>query len=241
MCRVMETTLRLVLASQSPARLRLLRAAGFAPDVIVSGVDEDGFAADAPAELALVLAQAKARAVAERVAAQEAGSGSGAENGAEADAAGSAVSVGSAGNGTRTLVIGCDSVLDVDGEAHGKPGTAQAATTRWKEIRGREGVLFTGHCLIDVGSGLEAAGVAPTLVRFSDITDEEIDAYVATGEPLNVAGAFTIDGIGASFVESIAGDPSNVVGLSLPLLRQLLGELGYSVPQLWAVPAHSNG
>ncbi|HEY3873527.1 MAG TPA: nucleoside triphosphate pyrophosphatase [Actinocrinis sp.] len=213
--------LRLVLASQSPARLKLLRAAGFAPEVIVSGVDEDGFEAASPAELVLMLAQAKARAVAERIAAQED------EDGDEDKA------------GTRTLVIGCDSVLDVDGSAYSKPGTAQAATMRWKEIRGREGVLFTGHCLIDLGSGREVADIAPTLVRFSDITDEEIDAYVATGEPLQVAGAFTIDGIGGSFVDSIAGDASNVVGLSLPLLRRLLGGFGYTVPQLWAADIRS--
>lgn len=229
MCGVTETTLRLrlVLASQSPARLKLLRAAGFAPEVIVSGVDEDGFEADSPAELALTLAQAKARAVAERIMRQEAK--------AEADTASSAA------DGVRTLVIGCDSVLDVDGAAYSKPGTAQAATMRWKEIRGREGVLFTGHCLIDLGSGREAADIAPTLVRFSDITDEEIEAYVATGEPLEVAGAFTIDGIGASFVESIAGDASNVVGLSLPLLRRLLAGFGYTVPQLWAADIRSEG
>jgi septum formation protein len=231
MCGVTETTLRLrlVLASQSPARLKLLRAAGFAPEVIVSGVDEDGFEAGSPAELALTLAQAKARAVAERIARQEAEAEVGADT------------AGSAADGVRTLVIGCDSVLDVDGAAYSKPGTAQAATMRWKEIRGREGVLFTGHCLIDLGSGRQAADIAPTLVRFSDITDEEIDAYVATGEPLEVAGAFTIDGIGGSFVDSIAGDASNVVGLSLPLLRRLLGEFGYTVPQLWAAHIRSEG
>jgi septum formation protein len=239
MSRVMTTTLRLVLASQSPARLRLLRAAGFAPEAIVSGVDEEAFEAGTPAELALVLAQAKARTVAERVAAQEAEAAESAGTAGTADTAGSAGAEGAAdaGAGVRTLVIGCDSVLDFDGEACGKPGTAAAAAARWKAIRGREGVLVTGHCLIDLGSGREATGLAPTLVRFSDITDEEIDAYVATGEPLNVAGAFTIDGIGASFVESIAGDASNVVGLSLPLLRLLLGELGYSVPQLWTAPS----
>lgn len=212
-------TLRLVLASQSPARLALLRSAGFAPEAIVSGVDEAAYAAASPAELALTLAQAKARAVAGRVrAATDTGTSAGA------------------------LVIGCDSVLDLDGEALGKPDDAEDAIGRWKAMRGREGVLVTGHCLIDTrddqdGAGLrEVATVAATSVRFADLSDAEIDAYVATGEPLHVAGAFTLDGIGGSFVESIEGDPSNVIGLSLPLLRHMLAELGIPVSSLWASP-----
>ncbi len=218
------TDLRLVLASQSPARLTLLRNAGFAPEAIVSGVDEDAFDVTSPAELAFVLAQAKARAVAERV-------------------------------GPGALVIGCDSVLDLDGKALGKPADPEDAIGRWKAMRGREGVLVTGHCLIDTraqasdadsdsdggaeaGAGWrEIAELAATLVQFADVSDAEIDAYVATGEPLRVAGAFTLDGIGGSFVESIGGDPSNVIGLSLPLLRRMLAELGIGVQELWANPS----
>lgn len=202
-------TLRLVLASQSPARLTLLRNARFAPEAIVSGVDEDAFDAASPAELALVLAQAKARAVAERI-----------EPGA--------------------LVIGCDSVLELDGKALGKPDDAEDAISRWKAMRGREGTLLTGHCLIDARHGAnwrEVSRTAGTSVRFADLSDAEIEAYVGTGEPLRVAGAFTLDGIGGPFIESIDGDPSNVIGLSLPLLRHMLGEIGVAVNDLWADPS----
>lgn len=201
---------RLVLASQSPARLALLRGAGFAPEAVVSGVDEDGFEAGSAFELTLVLARAKARAVAQRV-------------------------------GPGALVIGCDSVLDLDGAALGKPADAQEAISRWKAMRGREGVLVTGHCLIDTrerpgapdGDWPELSEAEPTLVRFAEASDAEIEAYVGTGEPLRVAGAFTLDGLGGPFVDSIVGDPSNVIGLSLPLLRRLLAACEVSVPDLW--------
>ncbi len=205
-------SLRLVLASQSTARLALLRGAGFAPEAVVSGVDEDAFDADGPVQLALVLARAKARAVAEQV-------------------------------GPGALVIGCDSLRDLDGAALGKPGDAEEAVARWKAMRGREGILVTGHCLIDTrdvdggASWREVTQAAATLVQFAEVSDAEIEAYVATGEPLRVAGAFTLDGIGGSFVESIGGDPSNVIGLSLPLLRRMLGELGIAVTELWADPS----
>ncbi|MFD4125125.1 nucleoside triphosphate pyrophosphatase [Streptomyces globisporus] len=196
---------RLVLASASPARLGLLRQAGFAPEVIVSGVDEDALSAPTPAELALVLARAKAAAVAERP-----------------EAAGA-------------LVIGCDSVLELelDGEALGKPADAEEATARWKAMRGRAGVLRTGHSVIDTASGRTASATASTVVRFGEPSDAEVAAYVATGEPLHVAGAFTLDGRSAPFVDSIEGDHGNVIGLSLPLLRRLLGELDVSVTELW--------
>ncbi|MFI2031317.1 Maf family protein [Streptomyces buecherae] len=197
---------RLILASQSPARLGLLRQAGLAPEVIVSGVDEDALSADSPARLALVLAEAKARAVAERPAAADA------------------------------LVVGCDSVLELDGQALGKPADAEEATARWKAMRGRSGVLQTGHCVIDTATGAHASATASTTVRFGHPEDAEIAAYVASGEPLYVAGAFTLDGRSAPFIDGIDGDPGNVIGLSLPLLRRLLAELGTGITDLWQPP-----
>jgi septum formation protein len=124
-------------------------------------------------------------------------------------------------------------VLAFDGEILGKPVDAEDATKRWLRMRGRSGVLHTGHCLVDVTDGRQAAAVAATTVHFAAITDEEIEAYVATGEPLHVAGAFTIDGLGGPFVERVEGDPGTVVGLSLPLLRTLLGEFGLLITDLW--------
>ncbi|KAF4406689.1 MULTISPECIES: nucleoside triphosphate pyrophosphatase [Streptomyces] len=194
---------RLVLASQSPARLGLLRQAGFDPEVVVSGVDEDALTAGSPAELALVLAEAKADAVAVRPEAADA------------------------------LVVGCDSVLELDGRALGKPADAEDATARWKAMRGRSGVLRTGHCVIDTADGRRASVTASTVVRFGEPSDEEIAAYVSSGEPLHVAGAFTLDGRSAPFVEGIDGDPGNVIGLSLPALRSLLAELGVGITGLW--------
>lgn len=132
------------------------------------------------------------------------------------------------------LVIGCDSMLDLDGRAYGKPKSAQEAEARWREMSGQAGTLFTGHCVIDVASGKCEAAVAATTVRFGTPTDEEIAAYVATGEPLGMAGAFTIEGLGGWFVDSIDGDHNNVIGISVPLLRRLLLEMGVTIPQLWA-------
>jgi septum formation protein len=126
-------------------------------------------------------------------------------------------------------------VLDLDGQSHGKPRNAAEAVERWRQMRGRSGVLATGHCLIDTHTGRQAEGVAATTVHFADISDAEIDAYIATGEPLNVAGAFTIDGMGGPFVERIEGDHHNVVGLSLPLLRRLLADLAVEWTDLWAL------
>ena len=131
------------------------------------------------------------------------------------------------------LVLGCDSVLDLDGEALGKPADRPDAVARWRAMRGRSGVLHTGHCLVDTVTNRQVAQVASTTVHFADLTDEEIEAYVDTGEPLAVAGAFTIDGLGGPFVERIEGDPHNVVGVSLPLLRALLLEVGHRWTDLW--------
>jgi septum formation protein len=132
------------------------------------------------------------------------------------------------------LVLGCDSVLELDGEALGKPADAVEAVARWRAMRGHTGVLHTGHCLHDTGSGRRAVGTGSTVVHFADVSDAEITAYVDSGEPLHVAGAFTIDGLGGAFVTAIEGDHHNVVGLSLPLLRDLLAELGHRWTDLWA-------
>ena len=132
------------------------------------------------------------------------------------------------------LVVACDSVLELDGEALGKPGTAEEATRRWQRQRGRTAVLVTGHALTDTATGRRVSAYATTTVRFADLTDAEIAAYVATGEPLQVAGAFTVDGLGGAFVTGIEGDPHNVVGISLPLLRELCAQLGVTYTDLWS-------
>ena len=201
----------LVLASASPARLKTLRAAGVEPRVIVSDIDEPavveeyGGAALAAPDVSLVLARRKAETVARQV--------------------------------DDALVLGCDSVLELDGEVHGKPSGPDEAVARWRRMRGRDGVLHTGHWLVDArtagGSGLTAGAVASAVVHFADVTDAEIAAYVASGEPLAVAGAFTIDGLGGAFVEGVEGDPHTVVGVSLPLLRRLLADAGVPWTSLW--------
>lgn len=194
--------MRVVLASASPARLAVLRAAGLDPQVIVSGVDEDAYTARSTAQLTGVLASAKAGAVA-----------AGLDDG---------------------VVIGCDSMLDLDGRAYGKPADAASATGLWRQMSGKSGTLFTGHCVIDAASGRSARAVAATTIRFGTPTDEEISAYVGTGEPLSMAGAFTIEGLGGWFVDSIDGDHNNVIGISLPVLRRLFGDLGLTIPALWS-------
>ena len=195
----------LVLASASPARLATLRSAGIEPVVIVSGVDEDQVDGLPPAELALQLAELKCAAVAAR-------------DDLPDDA----------------LVLGCDSVLELDGQALGKPADADDATRRWQVMRGRSGVLHTGHCLRETRTGHVAAATASTTVHFAELSDDEIAAYVATGEPLHVAGAFTVDGLGGAFVTGIEGDHHNVVGVSLPLVRELTAELGRTWTDLWS-------
>ena len=132
------------------------------------------------------------------------------------------------------IVIGCDSMLDLSGRAHGKPTSPQDAIARWHEMSGRSGTLYTGHCVIDAATGRRAEAVAGTTIRFGTPTDAEISAYVRTGEPLNMAGAFTIEGLGGWFVDSIDGDHNNVIGISVPLLRHLLLDLGVTIPDLWA-------
>ncbi|MET7425322.1 Maf family protein [Dactylosporangium sp. NPDC005555] len=195
-----------ILASASPARRRLLQAAGIEPRVIVSGVDESVIEVAGGAAIAGTLAELKAQAV-----------------------AGLPYVAGSS-----ALVLGCDSVLEFDGDVLGKPADAADAVARWKAMRGRSGVLHTGHCLIDAETGSNTSKTVGTVVHFADLTDEEIEVYVATGEPLHVAGAFTIDGLGGVFVDRIEGDHGNVVGLSLPTLRVLMTILGVGVIDYWA-------
>ena len=201
-------TASIVLASASPARKRLLMAAGVEPSIVVSGVDEDAVTAAAretygelaPEDIALVLARAKAEDVAGQI--------------------------------EHAIVVGCDSVLELDGEVHGRPADAAEAVERWSRMSGRSGVLHTGHWVVDTreteagGTGATLGATASTTVHFARLDEAEMEAYVATGEPLRVAGAFTLDGLGSPYVAGIEGDPSNVVGLSLPLLRELLEEVG---------------
>jgi len=203
---------RFVLASASPARLGVLRAAGVEPSVVVSGVDEDAVAEaltdPSPAELVTALAVAKAEAVVETVAATH----------------------------TDAVIVGCDSMLSIGGEMVGKPGRPEVACRRWAQMAGGKGDLLTGHAVLRLQDGAvtaRATGSQTTTVHFGEPTPDELDAYVATGEPLAVAGAFTLDGRGGWFVEGIDGDPSSVIGISLPLTRRLLAEIGISVTDLW--------
>ena len=200
-----------MLASASPARLGLLRTAGIVPQVVVSGEDEDDVAHLDARTTACTLARRKAEAVAARLTAAS----------------------GDAADGDQPLVLGCDSVLAFDGEVRGKPGTAVEAAAWWRGYRGSSGTLVTGHALIDLATGRRTAAPAETVVRFGRPSDAEIDAYVATGEPVAVAGGFTLDGFCAPFVDGIDGDHGTVLGLSLPLLRRLLADLDVDVTDLW--------
>jgi septum formation protein len=195
---------RLVLASASPARLALLRQAGLAPEVVVSNVDESTVSAPRVAEQVALLAVAKGLAVAKQ----------------ETDA----------------LVIGADSLLEFRGQAMGKPADVHDARDRWQRMSGHSGVLHTGQALLDVRDGEVVSrdvAVVSTVVHFATVTAPELEAYLATGEPLAVAGAFTLDGLGAPFVRRVEGDPAAVVGLSLATLRTQLARRELAVTALW--------
>ena len=194
---------RIVLASQSTSRRRLLEDAGLKPTIIVSNVDEETefFNAMAPVDMVIALAISKAHTVREMI-------------------------------DYPAIIIGCDSTFDVDGVSFGKPGTPEVAVERAKKISGRTGLLHTGHCIIDTERGIEIADRVTTKVTFTDMTDEEIADYVASEEPLHVAGGFTLDGFGSPFIPVIEGDYTNVVGISMPFLRNSMKQLGYSWPQV---------
>jgi len=204
---------QLVLASQSPARLQVLRGAGVEPLVYISGVDEDAIMAQIPEEaspesIVIALADAKARAVATAIAAELPDS----------------------------VVVGCDSMLAHEGLLVGKPGTVDMARQRWVMMSGGSGVLITGHSVLRIQGGAVtaiASGTANTTIRFGSPSPAEVETYLATGEPMVVAGGFTLDGYGGWFVDGIEGDPSSVIGISLPLTRRLLLEVGVSVVDLW--------
>ncbi|TCP56178.1 septum formation protein [Tamaricihabitans halophyticus] len=204
--------MRFILASASPARLSLLRAAGIEPIVRVSGVDEDAVSAahpDAgPAELVTALAMAKAEAVVSTV-------------GTEFPDA---------------VVVGCDSMLEYGGQVVGKAGSVEIARKRWAAMAGDDGLLHTGHAVVRLGGGVvthRSSGARLTQVHFGVPDEDELAAYLATEEPLSVAGSFTMDGYGGWFMEGVTGDPSCVIGISLPLTRQLLGEVGVRIIDLW--------
>ena len=205
--REAEAPLPFVLASASPSRRRLLEQAGVAPLILVSGVDEEaieGVMRHQPVpDVALALARAKAEAVASLPEVPE-------------DA----------------LVLGCDSIFEVDGVRLGKPPTPEEALRRWQRMRGRSGTLHTGHWLIDSSTGTSAGETVSTVVDMVDAPDDEIAAYIATGEPLLVAGGFTLDDLGAPYVAGVHGDPGNVIGVSLPAVRRLALTLGRGWPRV---------
>lgn len=194
---------QIILASASPARLRLLESAGINPKIIVSGVNEETaeLASLSPAELVIALAILKAHTVKDQAP-------------------------------PNSLIIGCDSTFEFEGKSLGKPGTRQNAIERCKQLSGKSGLLHTGHCLVDLKKGIELSERSTSKVQFTQMTNDEITDYVDSDEPLNVAGGFTLDGLSAPFISKIEGDPSGIIGLSLPLLRKMIISLGYSWPEL---------
>jgi len=194
---------QVILASSSTSRLRLLESAGITPKVLISGVDEEASEFDLLSPAELVIALAILKAHTVKESAPE-----------------------------NSLIIGCDSTFEFNGKSLGKPGNRENAIARCKELSGKSGYLHTGHCLIDIKQGIELSERSTAKVQFAQMTEAEIIDYVDSGEPLNVAGGFTLDGLSAPFITNIEGDPSGIIGLSLPLLRKMIISLGYSWPEL---------
>ena len=194
---------QVILASSSTSRLRLLESAGITPKVLISGVDEEASEFDLLSPAELVIALAILKAHTVKESAPE-----------------------------NSLIIGCDSTFEFNGKSLGKPGSRENAIARCKELSGKSGYLHTGHCLIDLKQGIELSERSTAKVQFVQMTEAEIIDYVDSGEPLHVAGGFTLDGLSAPFITNIEGDPSGIIGLSLPLLRKMVISLGYSWPEL---------
>ena len=194
---------QVILASSSTSRLRLLESTGITPRVLISGVDEEASEFDLLSPSELVIALAILKAHTVKESAPE-----------------------------NSLIIGCDSTFEFNGKSLGKPGNRENAIARCKELSGKSGYLHTGHCLIDLKQGIELSERSTAKVQFAQMTEAEIIDYVDSGEPLNVAGGFTLDGLSAPFITNIEGDPSGIIGLSLPLLRKMIISLGYSWPEL---------
>jgi septum formation protein len=195
--------MRLILASQSPSRKRLLEGAGLHPEIIVSHVDEETehFNAMSPRDMVIALAITKAHTVLEKIS-------------------------------DEALIIACDSTFEFEGESFGKPETPDIAINRAKRLSGKSGLLHTGHCIIDTKQGRELADLVTTEVTFDELNDDLIRDYVSTGEPLKVAGGFTLDGFSSPLIKEISGDYTNVVGISMPFLRKSLAHLGYEWPMV---------
>ena len=194
---------QLILASASPSRLRLLESVGITPSILVSGVDEDASEFESLSPAELVIALAILKAHTVKDKAP-----------------------------VNSLIIGCDSTFEFEGKSLGKPVTKTKAIERCKQLSGKTGYLHTGHCLIDLRQGIELSERSTAKVQFAQMTDAEIIDYVDSDEPLNVAGGFTLDGLSAPYITKIEGDPSGIIGLSLPLLRKMIISLGYSWPEL---------
>jgi septum formation protein len=194
---------QVILASSSTSRLRLLESAGITPKVLISGVDEEASEFDLLSPAELVIALAILKAHTVKESAPE-----------------------------NSLIIGCDSTFEFNWKSLGKPGSRENAIARCKELSGKSGYLHTGHCLIDLKQGIELSERSTAKVQFAQMTEAEIIDYVDSGEPLHVAGGFTLDGLSAPFITNIEGDPSGIIGLSLPLLRKMVISLGYSWPEL---------
>ena len=194
---------QVILASSSTSRLRLLESAGITPKVLISGVDEEASEFDLLSPAELVIALAILKAHTVKESAPE-----------------------------NSLIIGCDSTFEFNGKSLGKPGSRENAIARCKELSGKSGYLHTGHCLIDLKHGSELSERSTAKLQFAQMTEAEIIDYVDSGEPLHVAGGFTLDGLSAPFITNIEGDPSGIIGLSLPLLRKMVISLGYSWPEL---------